>query len=136
MKQTFVVAGVVSVVIMLPLFAVSCGEERGDHHPNARSGRTSSDPRHRPDQLAVRWPVTGARQLAFDINHAQEVIDDRKSASGDLANAGILEQLATGALERETTSARHATLALLRPRAAAAIRTDLAASAALSRLTV
>ena len=136
MKQNFVVAGVVSVLITLPLFAASCGEERGDYRPNARVAQTSSDSRQRPNQLAVRWPVTGARQLAFDINRAQEVIDDRASASGDLANAALLEQLATGAVERETPSARDATLTLLRPRAAAAIRTDLAASAALSRLTV
>jgi hypothetical protein len=136
MKQSFVVAGVVSVVITLPLFAASCGEERGDYRPIAHVARKSSDQRQRPHQLAVRWPVSGARQLAFDINRAQEVIDDRASASGDLANAALLEQLATGSLARETPTARNATLALLRPRGAAAIRTDLAASAALSRLTV
>jgi hypothetical protein len=136
MKQSFVVAGVVSVVIMLLLFAVSCGQERGDQRPHAGVTRTSSDPRHRPDQLPVRWPVGSAHQLASDINSAQNVIDDRASPNGDLAHAGLLEQLATGALERETSSARHATLVLLSARAAAAIRTDLAASAALSRLTV
>jgi hypothetical protein len=35
-----------------------------------------------------------------------EVIDDRASQSGDLARTGLREQLATGALERERTSAR------------------------------
>jgi Transglycosylase SLT domain len=136
LRPRCVVAAVVSVVIALLLLAVSCGEERGGHRPYARVVRTSSDARPRPDQLPVQLPVVSARQLAFDINRAQEVIDDRASSSGDLARAGLLEQLATGALERETPSARHATLALLGPRAAATIRTDLAASAALSRLTV
>jgi hypothetical protein len=121
---------------VLLLLAVSYRQEHGGHRPYARVVRTSSDARPRPDQLPVRWPVGGARQLAFDINRAQGVIDDRASPSGDLARAGLLEQLATGALERETPSARRATLALLGPRAAATIRTDLAASAALSRLTV
>jgi len=135
MKQSFVVAGVVSVVIVL-LFVVGCGEERRDSHPFARVVRTASDARPRLDQLPVRWPVAGARQLAFEINRAQDVIDDRASSSGDLASAGLLEQLATGTLEREGPGARHATLALLRPGAAATMRTDLDASAALSRLTV
>jgi hypothetical protein len=136
MRQSFVVAGAVSVVIMLALLAVSCGEEHGDRRPSARVARTTSSSGHRPDRLPVQWPVTGARQLASAIDHALEVIDDRASASGDLAKAGLLEQLATGALQREAPRARHATLALLAPRAAAAIRTDLAAGAALSRLTV
>jgi hypothetical protein len=135
MKQSFVVAGVVCVVMML-LFAVSCGEQRGDHHPSPRVARGSSEPRHRPDHLPVRWPIAGARLLAAEIYRAQKVIDDPASPRSDVADAGLLEQLATGALERETPSARHAILLLLRSHAAAAIRTDLAASAALSRLTV
>jgi hypothetical protein len=81
-------------------------------------------------------PSARARELAADINGAQEVIDDRASPSGDLADAALLEQLATGAIARQTPRARRLTLSLLRPRAAATIRTDLAASAALSRLTV
>jgi soluble lytic murein transglycosylase-like protein len=81
-------------------------------------------------------PPGRASRLATDINHAQEVIDDPASQSGDLARAGLLEQLATGSLAHERKSARQATLALLRPGAAATIRTDLAASAALSRITV
>jgi hypothetical protein len=85
--------------------------------------------------LPLSWSA-GARELAADINRAQEVIDDRASPSGDLADAGLLEQLATGAIGRETPRARHLTLSLLRPQAAATIRSDVAASAALSRLTV
>jgi hypothetical protein len=136
MKHSLVVAGVVCAVIMLLLFAVSCGEERGDHHPYPGGARARSEPHHRAAQLSVRWPAAGARQLAFDIDRAQKVIDNPASPKGDVASAGLLEQLAMGALERETSSARHATLVLLRGRDAAAIRTDLAASAALSRLTV
>jgi membrane-bound lytic murein transglycosylase B len=123
MKPSFVAGGVVCVVVAL-LFAVSGGQER----PQVR---TSSPARAQPDQRPV-----GVRQLADQVNRAQQVIDDRASSSGDLARAGLFEQLATDVLARDTPGARRRTLALLRPQAAATMRTDLAASAALSRLTV
>lgn len=137
MKPSLVAGGVVCVVVSVlgVLFVVSGGQHRGGHRASARVVRTSSVAGPQSDQLPVRWPA-GARQLASDINRAQGIIDDPASPSGDLADAGRLEQLATSAVARETPRARHATLALLRPWAAATVRTDLAASAALSRLTL
>jgi hypothetical protein len=135
MKQSLVAAAVVSVVIAVML-SPSFGQERDGHHTYRPTVRTSSGAGARADQLPVPWPAASTPQLAADINDAQEVIDNRTSSGSDLAGAGLLEQVATGALERETPGARRAALALLQARAAATIRTDLAASAALSRLTV
>lgn len=136
MKPSLVAGGVLCVVVVLlgVTFAVSGGQQRGGHRMStdvSRVNRAGRIPDHRPV-----LGTAGARQLALDINRAQEVIDDPASPSGDLAAAGRLEQLATVALARETPSARHATLALLRPKAAVTMRTDLGASAALTRLTV
>lgn len=73
--------------------------------------------------------------LAARINLAQTVIDDRSSAAELLARAGPLEQLATLDLRRQTAATRRATLAELGVQAAASMRADLDASAALSALT-
>jgi hypothetical protein len=137
MKPSVVAGGVVGVVIvvLVVMFAVGGGHNRGAQHRFARFGRAGSAARPQPDRHPVAWPV-GPRRLAYDINRAQQVIDDRGSPSGDLATAGLFEQLATGALARETPDARRTTLALLRPPAAATMRTDLLASAALSALSV
>jgi hypothetical protein len=136
MKPSLVAGGVVCVVIALlaALFAVSGGQKRRGDHLSGAVVRASSAVRRQPDQSPVplRAPP---RQLADAINRAQEVIDDPASQSGDLASAGFLEQLATGALASETSRALHSTLALLRPQAAATMRTDLAAGASLSRIT-
>jgi membrane-bound lytic murein transglycosylase B len=138
MKPRLVAGGVVCVVIALlaALFAFSGGQKRAGRDPFADVVRASSAVRRQPDQSPASPPAAGPRQLAAEINGAQQVIDDPASASGDLAAAGLLEQLATGALARETRRPLHTTLALLRPQAAATMRTDLAASGSLSRLTV
>jgi soluble lytic murein transglycosylase-like protein len=137
MKQRLVVVAVVSVVVALlgVVVAVSGDQERDAPRAYAHVVRTRSAVRPGPDQLPTPWAVD-ARQLADDINRAQQVIDDPASPTADLAGAGLLEQLATGVLAGETPAARHATLTLLRPQAAATMRTNLAASAALSHLTV
>lgn len=130
MKPSLLAGGVVCALAaaLLGLFAASGG--------NARVVRTRYAPTtHRRHQLALA-PPAGAAPLANAVNRAQEVIDDRTSSSRDLAQAALLEQLATGTLERQTRGARQATLALLRPAAAATMRTDLAAGASLSRVTV
>lgn len=130
MKPSSIAGGVVCALaaMLLGMFAVSGGV--------ARVIRAGSSPPAQQSGAPLAAPPAGASQLANDINRAQRVIDDRTSSSGDLAEAALLEQLATGTLAREPRRVRHATLALLRPRAAATVRTDLAASASLSRLTV
>ena len=134
-KPSLVAASFVGIVtaVLVVVSAVLDGEQHGG--PFVRVVPASFDLRVQADHLPVPWPP-GARQLANDINRAQQVIDDRASSSGDLRDAAFLEQMAIGALAGEKTGARRTTLALLRPRAAATMRTDLAASAALSRLSV
>jgi len=129
MKSSLLAGGVVCVVaaVLAGLFAVTGGVARA-----ARTG--SALPAQAGQPLAA--PPAAASTLANQINRAQAVIDDPGSSSGDVADAAFLEQLATKRLERETRSARQATLALLRPQAAATVRTDLAAGASLSRLNV
>lgn len=131
MKPKLVAGGLVCVVcaLLAVLFAVSDGRKRREHQPVGQVVRTSSVVRSQSNR-----PPGSAPRLASDINRAERIIDDRTSSSGDLAGAGLLEQLATGVLARETAGARRATLALLRPQAAAAMRTDLTAGALLSRL--
>ncbi len=76
-----------------------------------------------------------SQQLASRITRAQAIIDNPASSSSELANAGLFEELATGQLAGESPPARQATLAALHGAAASSMRTDLAASAALSKIT-
>jgi membrane-bound lytic murein transglycosylase B len=95
-------------------------------------------------ESAARIPVAGElptvglptdrHQLAAAINRAEAVIDDPSSAPTQLEAAGSFQQLAAGRLAREHRGARNAVLVLLEPRAAASIRADVAAAAALSGL--
>jgi Transglycosylase SLT domain len=73
-------------------------------------------------------------ELAADLARAEQVIARRSSSPRALAAAGLFEELATGALEGQTATARRATLALLSPQARASMQVDLAAAAALSGL--
>lgn len=139
MKAGLVAGGLVCGLIALlgMVFAVTDMPMRGGRHPPARAPSTGTAVHPRPDRPDGPAPrPAGPRQLATEINQAQRLIDDRTSSNGELARAGLLEELATGSLAHDTARARRATLALLRPQAAATMRTDLAASAALSRLAV
>ena len=82
-----------------------------------------------------RFPPSDPGQLATDINRAQATIDSAASASRQLAGAGLFEELAAGALSGQRPQQRKATLAMLTSRAAASMRTDLAASGSLSSIT-
>jgi membrane-bound lytic murein transglycosylase B len=73
-------------------------------------------------------------QLAVELGRAQSIIDTPSSSSEQLRSAGQFEQLATVALERDSTRAQRATLAQLDPTAAAAMRANLDAGQALGRL--
>ena len=81
------------------------------------------------------YPPASSRQLAPDINRAQAAIDDPASTSRQLARAGLFEELATGTLATEPARTRETILAMLARRAAASMRTDLAASGTLSSIT-
>ena len=81
------------------------------------------------------YPPADPDQLASDINRAQSAIDSRASARGQLASAGLFEELATGTLATEPAGTRRRALAMLTTRAAASMRADLAASASLTSLT-
>jgi Transglycosylase SLT domain len=73
-------------------------------------------------------------RVAAGIDRAQAVIDDPASTTRELAGAGLSEQLATASLLRERPATRRATMARLSAPAAATMRTNLAAGAALSSL--
>jgi hypothetical protein len=100
--------------------------------------RPDTDPSAHTSQSATsvlpEAPPTDPTQLAIDLNQAQGVIDDPASSSSELSSAGFFEQLATLTLNRERTGNRLKTLAGLDQQAAATVRADLAAAAALSRL--
>ncbi len=128
MKPSLIAGGIVCVVAVVGLFAVGGGIARVVHTGSELSAQQLGQ--------SVVVPPAAPSRLAGELNRAQEVIDDRRSSSSDLADAGWLEQLATGRLAHERRGVRRTTLALLRPQAAASVRTDLAANAALSRLTV
>jgi membrane-bound lytic murein transglycosylase B len=72
--------------------------------------------------------------LQADLNYAQKLVDDPSTPAPELASAGRFEQLATQALAGQSSARQRATLAGLTPAAAAAMRTDLDAAGALSRL--
>jgi hypothetical protein len=108
----------------------------------AGSGRNSHP--HRHEQIVVRPPsgvlpeplAAGRSELVAGIDRAQAIIDDPVSTSGELARAGLFEQLATRALQRETPQARRATLAILGAQGAASMRANLSAAAALSGIVL
>lgn len=73
-------------------------------------------------------------ELRADLNAAQQVIDDPSSSAQALASAGQFEQLAIQDLARRPRAAQRATIVGLNASTAAALRADLAAASALSRL--
>ena len=73
-------------------------------------------------------------ELQADLNLAQRTIDNASSSAAELQSAGQFEQLANQALARRSRAAQRATIAGLEPSAATAVRADLSAASALSRL--
>jgi membrane-bound lytic murein transglycosylase B len=96
---------------------------------HSASSRTGDGPA--PLALPTTALPTRPRALAAAIEDAQTMIDHPASTPQALAAAALTEQLAVRRLSGETRRDRRATLALLRPRAAAATRADLAAADAL-----
>ncbi len=99
--------------------------------PAARAAAASAT--GRSGLPASRLPSTRARFVAT-LDAAQAIIDRPSSTPGELAGAGFFEQLVAGALAAAPPRVRRATLAMLTPRAAASIGSDLAAAAALSAI--
>lgn len=134
MKLRLVVGGaacVVAAALLIPLTVGGATPTRS--HTSVRAGRTA--PSARPAASGAR-STSAPAQLAGDIDRAQATIDDPSSTSAQLASAGLLEQLATVALEREPISARRTTLGMLGVGAAASMHANLDAAAALSGLVV
>jgi len=73
-------------------------------------------------------------QLATDIGHAQQIIDDPSSSSQLLASAGRFEQLATVDLVHQGPKAQRSTLEMLGTQAARSMRANVVAANVLSRL--
>lgn len=111
---------------------IAGGRERSHQRPRAGAA-TASSAAPRPSVLPDRVP-TSRSQLVSDVDRAQQTIDDPASAPPELASAGRFEQLATLALEGETVRIRNAKVAGLGSTAAAAMRANLRAAAALGRL--
>lgn len=105
----------------------------GSTSPRAASPDPRSSARL-PSQAPRARGEAGSRQLAADLNLAEQVIHNPGAAPRALAWAGLAEEIGTGVLEREPVGQRRATLALTDPRARASLRTDLAAAAALAGL--
>jgi hypothetical protein len=134
MRSTWFVGGAVAiaaVALLIVLFAGSEGTDRG--HRAATAALTM--PEHTATAALPSELPTTPSELAADIIRAQRIIDGPSSAGPQLAAAGLLEQLATGALERQTRQGRSGVLAILQPQAAATMRTNLRAASALSGLT-
>jgi Transglycosylase SLT domain len=126
------VAGIVALVALLASLIAGGGATR---HPRVHvaAAQPSSAPLSSPTELPAA-PPSDPIQLALDVNRAQQIIDNRTSATAALASAGRFEQLATGKLLAEPSRVRRSTLDSLDPPAAATIRANLAAAATLARL--
>jgi membrane-bound lytic murein transglycosylase B len=117
-----------TVALVVVAVLLRSGSGTGDRHraPTKRSTAAGAAPSGaRPDRSA---------RLVAEINQAQTVIDDPSSTSGQLARAGLVEQVTTGTLGRQPPRARQAVLAALGPQAAATMRADLDAAGALSQI--
>jgi Transglycosylase SLT domain len=131
MRKLISGAMVALVVIAALVAALNAGSERNSH-------------RHRPKQTAARAPsgvlpdplAADRSELVAGIDRAQAIIDDPSSTSRELARAGLFEQVATRALQRETPRARRATLAILGAQGAASMRANLSAATALSGIVL
>jgi soluble lytic murein transglycosylase-like protein len=121
------------ILVVIAAFAVAA--TAGSENNSQPQRRTAVVALPAPGVLATGLPRTGS-DLAAHIDRAQAIIDDPTSAPGDLARAGLLEQLATRTLIRQTPRARSATLALLGMRARASMRMNVDAATALSRITI
>jgi hypothetical protein len=129
-------AAVVGVVVIAAVLAGLIGAS-GESGAKTRARPDSAPSVHASQSAAPvlpEAPPTDPTQLATDLNQAQGVIDDPASSTAELSTAGFFEQLATLTLVKEPVGGRVATLAGLEQPAAATMRTDLAAAAALSRL--
>jgi hypothetical protein len=134
LKPVYVGGSVVCVLIgaFLVALIVRNGERS---HPHRPAGLGQARPAALPPRYVLPTELpTDRSQLVYGINRAQTIIDDPSSTSRELASAGLFEQLATGALGRETLQARRAMLAILGRQAAASMRTNLKAAAALTGL--
>ena len=119
--------GVCAIAASLPVLVFGEGRATGGRGLGVAPGRIEQV------ALAPAPPAPGAA-LGRAIDRAQAIIENPASSRRDLAAAGLLEQLATRVLERASGAARRATIWHLGARAAATVRTNLAAAAALSTL--
>lgn len=130
--------GSVVVCLLMAVLLIALGDGSRQKSAAGRPARRKH-PHPHPAALAMLPGAPGALpsdhgQLAAAIDRAQAVIDDRSATSEAIARAGYFEQLATGAVGRETLPARRATLAMLSRQAAASMRTNLEAAVALFEL--
>lgn len=128
-KPAALAAGV-SAALVVAAFVVLRAGGPGRSSPPVTAPRPPSTSAAAPGRLTV------SPDLAHRIDHAQAIIDHTGSPGPELAGAGRLQQLATRLLASERVVVRRATLARLSKPAAAAMRTNLEAAAALSGLTV
>jgi membrane-bound lytic murein transglycosylase B len=134
-KLIGIAASVLCLAIAAVLVSLLAGSGPEQHaHARIAPARAGSAAQSQPGPLPAQLP-SDRGQLAADINRAQDIIDDPASPNPDMASAGLFEELATGALARDTPQGRRATLAMLSGRAAAGMRANLDASASLSRLS-
>jgi membrane-bound lytic murein transglycosylase B len=127
-----VVVGV--VVVAAVLAALIAGSQAGVRTTNAIRRPSGQTGRLTSTAVLPQTPPADPGQLATDLNQAQTMIDNPASSTAQLANAAWFEQLASLAIERAQASNRRTTLSRLDPDAAATMRANLAAGAALKRL--
>jgi membrane-bound lytic murein transglycosylase B len=80
-------------------------------------------------------PARTPDSIVAQLDRAEQIIDSPSSSARQLARAGLLEQLATGGLAGDNRSKRTGALASLTPAAAATMRANVDAEAALTSLT-
>jgi hypothetical protein len=134
MRQVPILAAVGGSVLVVGAVAVALTAGGPDSRGGSRHAAHVVVARPRAGSLSGALPIR-RRELAVDLERAYAVIADRSSTPGELAQAGLVQELATRVLESQPARVRRATLTALGAQAAAGTRANLDAAAQLSSIS-